>query len=62
MDEYVRYAEMTLRELEVSVFDLYYWELDMYEIKQVDPEREPTTLTEYKVELVRIKKRAGSID
>ena len=33
----------------------------MKEIKQVEPEREPTTLAEYKVELARIKKELARV-
>jgi len=43
-----RSAEFTAKELGVSVFDLYKWGRDMKEIKQVKPEIEQTTLTEYK--------------
>ena len=41
-----RSAEFTAKELGVSVFDLHKWGRDMKEIKQVEPEREPTTLAE----------------
>jgi hypothetical protein len=46
-----RSAEFTAKELGVSVFDLYKWGRDMKEIKQVEPEREPTTLAEYREKL-----------
>jgi transposase len=56
-----RSAEFTSKELGVSVFDLYKWGRDMKEIKQVEPQREPTTLAEYKVELVRIKNKLARV-
>jgi len=57
----VRSAEFSAKELGVSVFDLNKWGRDMKEIKQVVPERKPTTLVEYKVELARIKKELAPV-
>ena len=42
-----RSVEFSAKELGVYVFDLYKWGRDIKEIKQVEPEREPTTLAEY---------------
>ena len=56
-----RSAEFTAKELGVSVFDLYKWGRDMKEIKQVEPEREPTTLAEYKEKVKRLEKELARV-
>ena len=56
-----RSAEVTAKELGVSVFDLYKWGRDMKEIKQVEPEREPTTLAEYKEKVKRLEKELARV-
>jgi transposase len=56
-----RSAEVTAKVLGVSVFDLYKWGQDMKEIKQVEPEREPTTLAEYKEKVKRLEKELARV-
>ena len=51
-----RSAEVTAKELGVSVFDLYKWGRDMKEIKQTEVQREPKTLAACKAENERLKK------
>ena len=54
-------VELSSKELGVSVFDLYKWGRDMKDIKQVEPEREPTTLAEYKEKVKRLKNELARV-
>jgi len=56
-----RSAEVTAKELGVSVFDLYKWGRDMKEIKQTEVEREPKKLAAYKTENERLKKELARV-
>ena len=56
-----RSAEVTAKELGVSVFDLYKWGRDMKELKKEELERKPRTLAEYKQKAKRLEKELARV-